>query len=177
MEIKTITWDEFEKTYKPNKNSEGEYIRYWNEDELLQARKENRVWTQLDVDSDTKFVIANGMHFVNRMDYFICEVPYNKGEEIEAVDIEEMNIYLNLDECYSWYKLPKIEQIKSLYEDLLKSQHPITYEMNIRDWKLLTESVEILTLDEALKKFEPPIKNKKSWLQRVVYNLKKYILK
>ena len=88
VDIKTISWDEWEETYKPNKNKHDEIIRYWNEPEIEVAHKENRLWTQLDVDSDTTFVIANGFHWVNRMDHFICEVPYKDGEEIEAVDEE-----------------------------------------------------------------------------------------
>lgn len=83
---KKITWDEFEEKYKPHMTEQDGFVRYWDEPEVEIARKENRLWTQLDIDRDDLFVIANGFHWVNRMDHFICEVPYNEGEEIEAID-------------------------------------------------------------------------------------------
>jgi len=84
--LKTITWTEWEDKYKPHSTEQDGLVRYWDEDEVEVARKENRLWTQLDVDRDDIFVIANGFHYVNRLDHFICEVPYEDGDLIEAID-------------------------------------------------------------------------------------------
>ncbi len=75
-----------------------------------------------------------------------------------------MNIYIDLEDNYSWYKLSKVEQIKTQYQYLMDScSCLISYEENLRDWRLLTESIEFLSLDEALEKFKEPKRN-------IIYN-------
>jgi hypothetical protein len=90
---KKISWDDFVKTYKPQLNhldsnasmgegwmyeTFGEEIKYVHS--ILESEP-NRIWTVLDTDED--LTIASGYHYVNRMGYVICEVPFNEGEMIE----------------------------------------------------------------------------------------------
>lgn len=49
---------------------------------LEKALLEDRVWTLLESDNGDLF-LANGLHFVNRIDVFITEKPYNKNEIYE----------------------------------------------------------------------------------------------
>jgi len=49
---------------------------------LEKALLEDRVWTLLESDNGDLF-LANGLHFVNRVDVFITEKPYNKNEIYE----------------------------------------------------------------------------------------------
>ena len=50
-------------------------------DELDLAIKENRVWTLLDCDGH--LWLTSGMHFVNRIDVYITEKPYESNQIIE----------------------------------------------------------------------------------------------
>lgn len=57
-----------------------------NDDEkkiLEKALLEDRVWTLLEGDDGDLF-LANGLHFVNRIDVYITEKPYDKNEVYEV---------------------------------------------------------------------------------------------
>lgn len=57
-----------------------------NDDEkkiLEKALLEDRVWTLLEGDNGDLF-LANGLHFVNRIDVYITEKPYDKNEVYEV---------------------------------------------------------------------------------------------
>ena len=77
---------------QPTSNFDGAMFEtYGDELEFVKAAGANRVWTLLVVDG--KGYITSGMHFVNRMGYFIAEVPY-EGDEIEidlGWDADEVN--------------------------------------------------------------------------------------
>ena len=47
--------------------------------------KERRVWTCVD-DDDGQPVTVNGMAFVNRIHYYVCEVPYDPDTDYVVVD-------------------------------------------------------------------------------------------
>lgn len=62
---------------------------------------------------------------------------------------------INPNEHYSFWKQPKIDQIKQAHKALLESAYNDTlYELALRDWHLIAESPEHLTLKEALDKFK-----------------------
>lgn len=87
--ITYLSWDKFAEIYKPIKNhidkDAGMFFEtYGQEVEFVKAQPPQNVWTMLDVDDDENFepVIINGMHYVNRINYFVTEVAHNPHEEI-----------------------------------------------------------------------------------------------
>jgi len=74
--------DEWAATYKPIKNHidtnasfDGEMFEtYGDEVEFVKAQDEDRIWMYGDGDDGGSY-IWNGWHFVNRIGYFITEVP------------------------------------------------------------------------------------------------------
>jgi hypothetical protein len=77
-----MTEDEWFDTYKPIKNHidvtssfDGHMFEtYGDEVEFVKAQDENRIWMYGDGDDGGSY-IWNGWHFVNRIGYFITEVP------------------------------------------------------------------------------------------------------
>ena len=53
------------------------------------AADPNKVWTLVDGE-DGETVIVNGYHFVNRIVYYITEVPFEDGEEIDVIDEDDI---------------------------------------------------------------------------------------
>ena len=90
-----ITEDDWYDTYKPIKNhivgedkaSFGGHMfeTYGEEVEFVKAQEENRIWTYGDGD-DGGTHIWNGWSFVNRIGYFITEVPFPDNTDIQ-IDI------------------------------------------------------------------------------------------
>lgn len=74
-------WDEI---YQPMVNSitnEGiSYETYGDEEDYVSQQDERHVWTE--VDGDNGVYIVNGMHYVNRIQYYITNKPWNDGENI-----------------------------------------------------------------------------------------------
>lgn len=80
--------------YKPlyNNNNENNGFKDFhprviegNQSEMEQLKKaiaEFRVWTLVNGDGKCD-IITNGLHFVNRMDVYITEVPYDSSKLIE----------------------------------------------------------------------------------------------
>ncbi len=84
MKAKRIRWETFIKKYRPVKNTldkragcEGFLfeVRGREFEVVREAHNKNpdTVWTLLDCDG--KLVVGSGMSFVNRMGYFVTEVP------------------------------------------------------------------------------------------------------
>ena len=77
-----LTIEEWDKNYKPITNKFDEdasfdgtiYETYGEEVEFVIAQKNNKIWTLVDT-SEGDMVIVNGYHLVNRIGYFITEVP------------------------------------------------------------------------------------------------------
>lgn len=112
-----ISWEDWEEKYKPQKNhllasapcndwmyetigAEDEYIR------MILKTEPGRVWTYLD--SDGLMVIGSGYHYVNRLGYFITEIPVEKDTEITVIDEEE-----ELEHSY----VPSTIKISIMYRD------------------------------------------------------------
>ena len=80
--------------YRPiqNPRTDGSWGGAFHEtfgDDLATVRKAepaHRVWTL--VETDGQLAIIAGMHFVNRLGYFITEVPWGTGEEEVEIDKE-----------------------------------------------------------------------------------------
>ena len=84
---------EFEATYRPILAADGRWRDFfWKDDPecvaaIAEADAENRVWTLVDADGFT--LVVSGKHFVNRLEYYITEVPAPMGEELEVYDLED----------------------------------------------------------------------------------------
>jgi hypothetical protein len=94
---KHLTYDEFVDTYKPITNTiRGEdnlaFETYGEEQDFVFAQPDNLVWTEVDGDGGT-FIIA-GKHFVNRFQYYVCEVPFHSDDQEVVV-----NLYKECDTC------------------------------------------------------------------------------
>lgn len=64
-----MTYREWKKQYKP--------VWSWN---ITSARF--HVWTLCHTDGDGAGCIKSGIHYVNRVAYFVTEKPYNDGDNI-----------------------------------------------------------------------------------------------
>lgn len=106
-----MTEDEWLETYKPKTNHLDSnaswngtmFETYGEEIEFVKSTPDNFVWTLLDVDGES--LIVNGQSWVNRMGYFVCEVPWNDDEfhEILIDDDEEVDEMLTKDEMLDKY--------------------------------------------------------------------------
>jgi hypothetical protein len=80
-------YDRWLRDYKPVKNHLDDnppydglmFETYGEEIDHVKAQRPNKIWTLLDCDG--KCYIVNGWHYVNRLGYFICEVPYTKTKD------------------------------------------------------------------------------------------------
>lgn len=76
---KFYTYTAWEQTFKPIKNSLRKYDdiafeTYGEEVEFVKAQDASKIWTEVDGDSGT-YIVA-GWHFVNRIQYYITENPW-----------------------------------------------------------------------------------------------------
>ncbi len=107
-----MTEDEWLETYKPKTNHLDSnaswngtmFETYGEEVEFVQSAPDNFVWTLLEGD-EGQTLISNGYSFVNRLGYFICEVPWNENafHEILIDDNEEVEEMLTKDEMLDKY--------------------------------------------------------------------------
>lgn len=99
---KTITNQEWEDTYLPMTNhltNEGiSYETYGDELDYVSQQDENFVWTEMD--GDNGVYIVSGYHYVNRIQYYITNVPWTEDTEIVVCE------YIDCD-CYDGNVDPK----------------------------------------------------------------------
>ena len=89
--MKTITYDEFIKQYKPIKNTFNQdsghdglmFETYGEEYEYVYNFPNYQIWTLHD-DGNT---IVSGIHFINHLGYFITEIPSNSYIERGEVTV------------------------------------------------------------------------------------------
>lgn len=98
--MKKISYDEFLDTFLPVKNhidknaGYGGFLfeTYGEEEEWVRKFADtnpNRVWTLL-TGLDEGDTLVSGFHYVNRFGYFITEIPFDEGEEIEIILEEDI---------------------------------------------------------------------------------------
>ena len=77
---------EWTEKYKPIPNHfskhEDMFETYGEELEFVRSQKDKHIWTLVEGDSGDLYIV-DGYHFVNRLNYFITELPY-EGKEGEA---------------------------------------------------------------------------------------------
>ena len=70
-------------TYQPMTNcitNDGEaYETYGDEEDYVRQQDVHNVWTEID--GDNGVYIVNGMAYVNRIQYYITNKPWNDGED------------------------------------------------------------------------------------------------
>ena len=83
----TITWSEFEEIYKPIKNKFDTdtfaFDTHGEQGDFVAEQDPKYVWTE--VDGEGGYYIINGYHYVNRIQYFVCENPSNIDKYLEVV--------------------------------------------------------------------------------------------
>ena len=88
-----LEYDEWYNKYKPIEDDHGNlriYETYGEDLEFISSIVEdNRVWTWLD--GDDYSVITNGAFFVNRLCYYVTEVPWEGEDGNIEIDMYEAN--------------------------------------------------------------------------------------
>lgn len=86
-----LTWEQFVEQYKPIKNKftkdpdQVMFETYGEEVEFVKQQDPYHIWTY--VDGDTASLTINGWAFVNRIGYYVTEVPW-KEEDYYEIDIQ-----------------------------------------------------------------------------------------
>ena len=85
---------EWEAKYKPTKNPNndwaGEYSAFETfspEVDFVWSKPNNLIWTEIDGDEGS-YIIA-GKHLVNRIQYYICDVPWEDENLMAVISLEE----------------------------------------------------------------------------------------
>ena len=91
-----ISWDSWVEKYKPIKNHITKYPNkdadydmfetYGAEQDYVYSVDEKLVWTE--VQGDMSMLLLAGRHFVNRLNYYVCEVPWETGDEQVLISVE-----------------------------------------------------------------------------------------
>ncbi len=72
-----ITYDEWQETYKPIEDKWGNprmFETYGEELDIVANTNSNKVWTFVDGGDYSGY--SADVHFVNRLGYYICQVPF-----------------------------------------------------------------------------------------------------
>jgi hypothetical protein len=86
-------WNEWAEKYKPINNHLSKspdyqmFETYGEELEYVKTVESNRIWTYLD--GDMSSLICAGYHFVNRIGYYITEVPWTDEDDYVLLSVEE----------------------------------------------------------------------------------------
>ncbi|NBR23681.1 MAG: hypothetical protein EBU08_07900 [Micrococcales bacterium] len=109
-----LTYDEWFDTFKPIRNKHSidsdysgitAFETYGDELAFVLEQPENTIWTEMDGDSGVS--IVEGYHLVNRIQYYITEVPYDPEQSYEipiSIDKEcdcmsDGDANIDCDEC------------------------------------------------------------------------------
>ena len=59
---------------------------YGDEQDYVYSLDEKLVWTE--VQGDCSMLLLAGRHFVNRLNYYVCEIPWETGNEQVLISVE-----------------------------------------------------------------------------------------
>jgi len=99
MKLIKLTEDAFDKRFKPLENVEQgqgiyQFDAYDEKDrgflQFMANSYPSHIWTRIDGDDGCVYAI-NGWHIVNRIDYLITEVPWQKHCNYEILDYAPIN--------------------------------------------------------------------------------------
>lgn len=88
-------WNAFLEKYKPEYNhingDTDEYNHafetYGAEVEYVKSKPNNHIWTR--VQGDMSDIIVTGYHLVNRLEYYVTEVPWTNEDEYVLLSVEK----------------------------------------------------------------------------------------
>jgi hypothetical protein len=87
-------WNEWETKFKPIKNQfrdpqheEVAFETYGEEWEFVKAQDPKYVWT--NIQGDMSDLIVAGFAFVNRLQYYITEIPWENEDDYVLLSVEE----------------------------------------------------------------------------------------
>ena len=80
IEMDYFTWLE---KFRPVNKPGTDHIAFdTHEDvEFLKKQRADCIWTLVDCPEYGQCVIINGCHWINRMEYYVTEVPFNESDE------------------------------------------------------------------------------------------------
>lgn len=84
-----MTFDEWVEQFKPIKNRLGDvrmFETYGEDYEFVKVQNPLCIWTYGDAGEGS--YIVEGWHYVNRIGYYITEIPFNK-DETYFIELEE----------------------------------------------------------------------------------------
>jgi hypothetical protein len=87
-----LTFDEWDSKYEPvlGMSNNIVYLETYGPDFALVLEQDpHYIWTWVDNGDYSGY--KNGIHYVNRMGYILCDEPWQEGEEI-YVDIQEITL-------------------------------------------------------------------------------------
>jgi hypothetical protein len=101
----SLTWDEWVERFKPIKNhitkypnTDADYDSFETFGEevefVISKAEDNLVWTFSD--GDMCSYLGNGYHYINRINYYVCTVPYDPDKTYEIIVSTEQECV-----CYS----------------------------------------------------------------------------
>ena len=120
-----ITYEQFEETYKPQKNpfiQDSSYDGCMFETygvELAHVKEQDikNIWTLIDSENENWYIVP-GYSIVNRLGYFICEIPW-EDENIEVDDNEHITQTEAINHCFQFWITNgftfDLSQIKNFY--------------------------------------------------------------
>lgn len=84
-------WEEWATKFKPKKNhlrdhAEQMYETYGEDYEYIQSLDPKYVWT--NVQSDMADLLVAGVAYVNRLCYYVCEVPWEDADDTCLLSVE-----------------------------------------------------------------------------------------
>lgn len=92
-----MTWEYWKKKYRPIKNElvdapiDGLMFETYGKEfkavKLADNQNPFTVWTVIDGRRNSCYAIT-GMHFVNRLGFFICKVPFTKADEKTGLSVK-----------------------------------------------------------------------------------------
>lgn len=88
--ITNMTHADWVTKYKPLPNhltraaDNGMFETYGKELKFVQTQPHNKVWTLMDCEDSDETFISSGIHFVNRLGYYVTEVAFDEDEIIQV---------------------------------------------------------------------------------------------
>jgi hypothetical protein len=106
--MQELTYDEWFEKYKPIKNNLRQdshlFETYGEEHSIVEDNIDaNKVWTWVDGEGVSQ--ILNGYHYVNRLNYYITEIPWEEDEDYFILVSTETECQCYAEENYDKYGL------------------------------------------------------------------------
>jgi len=91
---------EWAEKYKPLKTKDGEpfaFETYGGSVDFVKYQDQHHIWTLCDSDFSDKGYLIMGYHFINRLNYFVCEIPWDEADwcSISLDEDDDIDIYFS----------------------------------------------------------------------------------